>query len=484
MRAINYFSKARPYNLFKLEQLQGVCESSPRHSGRFRWSERHLRCIWFDERLRPEKLKLVSGESITVLSPGRWNLEAGPDFLDAELKINPGERLMKGDVELHIRPSDWDRHKHAANPAFESVVLHVTWANSPQAKELPPGVQSLSLIQPMKNRPWISIDDIDLKAYPHNTLPKTPRPCARHLFNHPDYTRELLLSAGYHRLRNKALMITRRLEDTADREQVFYEEFMAALGYKQNKLPFRALANHIALSQLRKCESKEEALALLLGAAGLLPEPNEVKTAESAAFTRALWDRWWKAGVAPLDPDVIWKLNSTRPNNHPTRRAAAAAALFSGGTPPLRQIDNLNSDVSGKTWIGEVTEIIVDHCQWPYWNRQLLFSSKPNAEKQYQLLGEKRINAIMTNVIIPFYAAEKGVPLDTFSHLPPEDISSPMRVAAWYLLGRDHNPALYSDNNLLRQGLLQIYLDFCLPAKSGCQGCELLRKIENDMKKK
>ena len=479
MQQVNYFAEARPYNLFKFEQLQSVCESSPHYSSRFRWSERHLQCIWFDDHLRPDKLKLTSGENVTVISPGRWNLEAGPDFLDAELKINPGKRIVKGDVELHIYPSDWDHHKHAGNPAYENVIMHVTWVNSPAAKELPQEVLSLPLIQPMKNRPWISIDDIDIKAYPHNTLPETPRPCTEHLFNNPDYTQALLSTAGYHRMQNKSLMIARRLEDTADREQIFYEEFMAALGYKQNKLPFRALAAHITLNQL--CDSKEESLALLLGAAGLLPEPGEVKTDESSSFVRSLWDIWWKSGLEPINSDLSWTLHGLRPNNHPTRRAAAAAALFSGKTTLLQLIDNLDTAISGNAWIKEVTKLITERCRWPYWNRQLLFSSEPREEREYALLGKRRANAILTNVIIPFYAAEKELPIDTFEHLPPEDISSPMRTAAWYLLGRDHNPALYSGNNLLQQGLLQIYLDFCLPAKAGCKGCKLLKKIERDL---
>lgn len=481
MKQVNYFAEAKSYNLFKLQQLQSVQESSPQYAGRFRWSERHLQCIWFDDHLRPGNLKLASGEAMTVISPGCWNLEAGPDFLAAELKIGPGERVIKGDIEVHIYPSDWDHHKHAGNPGYDNVVLHVTWANSPAARELPNGIESLSLIQPMKNRPWISIDDIDIKAYPHNILPETPRPCTAYLFNNPDYAQRLLTTAGYHRIQNKALMMSRRLEDSTDREQIFYEELMAALGYKQNKLPFRALADHISRLRLSECSSKEEGLALLLGAAGLLPEPDVVKTDKSASFVRSLWDIWWKSGMEAMGSEITWTLHGIRPNNHPVRRAAAAAALFTGSRSFLQRIDNLNSATSAKLWIKQVTELMNELCRWPYWNGQLLFNSKPDKAKQYALLGKRRINAILTNVIIPFYASEHGLPVDTFKHLPPEDVSSPMRTAAWYLLGRDHNPALYTGNNILQQGLLQIYLDFCLPAKSGCKGCKLCKKIVSEI---
>lgn len=479
MPEIKYFTEAEPYSCLKLQELQYVQESSPQYTRRFRWSERHLQCIWFDDHLRPDELTLNSGETLSVIDPGRWNLEAGPDFLDAELMINPGSRILRGDVEVHIYPSGWDTHRHAENPAYSNVVLHLCWFNSPKARSLPASTQMLSLAKAMQQRPWISIDDIDIKAYPHNTLPETPRPCMEYLFNNPDYTQKLLLTAGYHRMQNKSLTISRMLEDRAEREQIFYEEFMAALGYKQNKLPFRALAAHIPLSMLR--ESREESLALLLGAARLLPEPDEVKTAASAAYVRSLWDIWWKSGMDPMDLSVKWTLHGLRPNNHPSRRLAAAAAIFSGEPNLLQRIDESGKSIQGEGWIRMVTEIIEECCRWPYWNRQLLFNSVPQESRECRLIGNKRINAILTNVIIPFYAAEKGLPPDTFEHLPPEDISSPMRTAAWYLLGRDHNPALYSGNNLLQQGLLQIYLDFCLPVKSGCSDCRLCKKLAKDL---
>ena len=478
MHATDYFLPAEPYNLFKFEELRHVEESSPQYTRRFRWSERHLQCIWFDEKLRPGKLVLASGETLTVLDPGRWNLEAGPDFLDAELRVDPGARIIRGDVEAHVYPSDWDSHGHAKNPSYANVVLHVSWFGTPQAKTLPADTFRLSLAKPMQACPWISIDDIDIKAYPHNTLPKSPRPCRELLFNNPDYTEKLLLSAGYHRIQNKTLSITRRLEDTADREQIFYEEIMAALGYKQNKFAFRALASKVPVSAYT--ESRDYNLALLLGTARLLPDPDTVEEEESSVTVRKLWDIWWKSGRVAAE-EIAWTMHGIRPNNHPTRRIAAAAALFTGENTLLRRIDALGG-MPGKEWIRGIYAIVRESTEWPFWNSRLLFGSPANGEKHFALIGQKRVSAILTNVIVPFYAAERGMPPDTFSHLPPEDISSPMKTAAWYLLGRDHNPALYAGNNILQQGLLQIFLDFCLQAKAGCRGCRLLKKIEKDLK--
>jgi hypothetical protein len=160
---------------------------------------------------------------------------------------------------------------------------------------------------------------------------------------------------------------------------------------------------------------------------------------------------------------------------------AAAATLFSGDDALINRLDEIDAGESGKEWIKKIFAFINTSCQWPFWNQRLLLNSKPSEGQKYQLLGDRRVAAILTNVIIPFYAAENRLPLDIFRNLPAEDISSPMRAAAYYLLGRDHNPALYATNNLLQQGLLQIYLDFCLPAKTSCQDCRLYDQIRDDL---
>jgi hypothetical protein len=78
------------------------------------------------------------------------------------------------------------------------------------------------------------------------------------------------------------------------------------------------------------------------------------------------------------------------------------------------------------------------------------------------------------NVALPFAAAAESSPHCAVNHLPPEDMSAPMRLTALHLFGRDHNPAaLYADNGLLQQGLLQVYTDFCLNAQPDCAGCSL-----------
>lgn len=91
--------------------------------GPFTLSERVLQKIWLKQEFSREELRTLSGKSLEVLSPGRWNLLGGPDFKDARLRIDG--RIIRGDVEVHFYAGDWFAHQHQSNPAFNEVRLHV-----------------------------------------------------------------------------------------------------------------------------------------------------------------------------------------------------------------------------------------------------------------------------------------------------------------------------------------------------------------------
>lgn len=451
-----------------------VHEDNARYRSGFHWSERHLQCAWFDPRYRPAVFSLPGGETLTVLDPGQWNLEAGPDFLNATLLIQPGARQLCGDVEIHIHPSDWDTHSHRNDPAYGHVIAHVTWFSGPAPRTLPAGTCRLSLAGPITTQPNLSLDDIDLRAYPYAVLPATPRPCETFLKNNPERARAVLTAAGHYRLSVKTERIRARLEQNGDRSQIFYEEVMSALGYKHNQTPFRSLARLLPVATLST--SRETTFARLLGTARLLPQPEIAPDEEGQRFIRALWSLWWREPNEILPENVAWRLHNLRPQNAPVRRLAAAASLFSGIATVREDLDRLSAD-HGLCWYVQALGCLDARCRWAFWNRRLSFTSLPDAEQDVALLGESRAAAILSNVVIPFAAAEGALSPDVLTHLPPEDLSAPMRLTALHLFGRDHNPALYTDNGLLQQGLLQIHLDFCLNARPGCDACNLCRAL-------
>ncbi len=470
------FNLADSYARMLTAQPSAVLDPGVTYRSGFHWSERHLQCVWFDPRYRPASFSLPGGESVSVLDPGEWNLEAGPDFLNAALLVQPGERQLRGDVEVHVRPSDWDAHKHRADPAYDGVIAHVTWFGGPPPRSLPGHVCRLALAEPVMSNPCLSLDDIDLKAYPHAILPRSPRPCACLLGTAPETARALLAAAGQFRLRSKAARVKARLGQAGDRRQVFYEEVMAALGYKLNQAPFRALARRLPAHSL--ADSREKVFARLLGAAGLLPQPETACDEEGRGYIRALWDLWWKSPSETLPASTVWHTAALRPQNSPVRRLAAAAALFSGVADILAELDQA-SPASAADWAGNARRIFEARCLWPFWNRRLSFASAADPRRRTALLGASRIAAILTNVVIPFKAAENALPEGGADLLPPEDLSAPMRLTANHLFGRDHNPALYAGSGLLQQGLLQIHADFCLNAKPGCEECPLCAAIKD-----
>jgi hypothetical protein len=422
-------------------------------------SERLLQCVWYDDALRPPGLRTSEGEPVVVENPGVWNLEAGPDFLGASLRIGRVERRMAGDVEVHVRPMDWCRHEHRDDPRYATVRFHVTYHPGPGAdRDLPPGTVRIALRDTLSASPGFSFDAIDPAAYPFAAR-AAPTPCALELAAwHPDDREALLEAAGQERLRRKALRIARRIADTGA-PQTLHEELAAALGYKHNKAPFRLLATRVSLETLRAetaCDA-ERAHALLLGTAGLMPAAPD--TDEGA---RRLWDHWWKLRgrwESAALPRGRWRLDGLRPLNRPERRLRAAAWLATQPEPPdatLRRLATL--------------------APCDFVRAALAWLDVPDGGGPGPgLLGRARAIAILINVLVPFLAAIDA--RDVFDAgllqvLPDEPSNGIERTMALTLFGPDHPPSLHR-GSLRRQGLVQIFQDFCINDRSRCASCGL-----------
>lgn len=441
-----------------------------------RVTERHLQAVWFDPRWRPDGLATADGQSVTVRDPGRWNLEAGPDFLDAILEVGAPRRQVRGDVEAHLRPADWTAHGHAADPAYRRVIAHVTYqVGVLPAAELPPGALQIALRPVLLRRPEFGFDALDLAAYPHAALLPRP-PCARALADATPAERGAVLDgAGEERLRRKCERLRAALEQ-APHEQVVYAECLAALGFKHNRQPFRALAGRLPLGELRERAGGDpaEALALLMGVSGLLPTRVEARWSDDGrAAARALWDRWWRHADSLAERVMArgeWRLDHLRPANHPLRRLAAAALLFGG---PVTLADRLERLVGHPVPPVDADAALFDESSadaLAFWRGHATFGA--TATIPAQLVGPARRAAIMINLVAPLLAARGALPPGFLDALPDEDDNSLVRATAARLFGRDHNPALHA-GGLRRQGLIQIAQDFCLANPDGCRACPL-----------
>ena len=386
-------------------------------------TERHVQAVWYDAALRPPRLYTRRGSEVVVVSPGEWNLGPGPDFLGAVIEVGRDRRRVTGDVEIHLCPRDWDLHGHGADARYRNVVAHVTWGCGPVPSSLPPGAVSIWLGRFMAGDASFSPDSIDLSAYPFARLPVEDRPCRRRLSDNPDAALEILRVAGRRRLCMKARRIGGRLcgdvaEDVAEprRRQVFYEEVMTALGYSRNAAQFRRVAERIPIDDM----------------------PRDTDAARAALLVAGGFEAWDRVGL--------------RPWNQPERRLSDAAAVFTS-TPVMD--------------LARATDFTAAGC------REMVSSLRGGRAEGSSCMGRGRAAAVLANVVVP-YAMAEGRIAEPPSWLPPEDISQPVRLTAFRLFGRDHNPAaFYATNGLLIQGLLQIHRDLCRRMYPDCDGCDI-----------
>ena len=379
-------------------------------------TERHVQAIWYDATLRPRRLYTRRGSEVNVVSPGEWNLTAGPDFRNAVLEIGKDRRRICGDVEVHLCPADWDFHHHGADPEYRNVIAHVTWGCGPDPASLPPGAITIWLGRFVNGNPAFDPLQIDLAAYPYAHLPEEKCRCEEAYHGKPDEAIDILRKAGRHRLRMKARRLAGRLAEIprGGRRQIFYEEVMTALGYSRNARQFRRVAERIPIDEL----------------------PQTVAEAQVALRTAGSFEEFDRVSV--------------RPNNSPEVRLDHAALVFTG-TPVME--------------LAEVGDFSRSEC------RAMIGAMSRSGE--VHCMGRGRAAAVLANVIVPWAMAEGRID-EVPEWLPAEDVSDPVRLTAFRMFGRDHNPAaLYSANGLHIQGLLQIRRDCCLKEWPECHGCSV-----------
>ncbi len=429
----------------------------------FGGTERHLQAIWADATLRPTLIPFDGG-TLRILNPGKWNGEGGPDFRSAVLQIEPSGKILRGDVEIHIRPSDWTAHRHADNPSYSNIIAHVTWFPGTPPATLPPGTLSIALRAACELNQSFSLDDIDVSSYPYAVFSVNPTPCSQRFANTVEAL-DLLAAAGSYRIQLKARRICRQLQSAEKDAHVLYEACLAALGYKHHAAAFRLIARTIKpLPQ----ETREAFYARLLGAADLFPaEAKATADPETQAALDTLKTLWNKSGETPV---VSVKTHgSSRPQNAPWRRLAAAAALFSDGGSFMLELFNTIPCQTG-AWYGQVADFLERTSAWDFWERRLSLTGTPG--KPVKLLGKGRIGALITNAIVPFFIAENILPEALLVQLPPEDLSDPQHEMAARLFGANHSPDLYARSGLLQQGLLQLIGDHCR-VHDTCADCPL-----------
>jgi len=432
-------------------------------------NELELQARWFAGDFGKHFVSLA-GDKIDIVQFGTWNREAGPDFRDAAIRIN-GSDPIRGCIELDVSDRSWETHGHATNPAFEETVLHVFIERSNR--------EFFTRTRSNRNVSQVCIDPTVLPdAFSENVPLARPGRCQAPLKDLPEErVRSVLDAAAQFRLQQKCARIRNKI-DNHGRDEALFQELAAALGYKENKLPFTLIAQRLPLNLLR--EKPDESEALLFGVAGFLETPDlDVYKRSTREYVRQLWDRWWPhrdAMQRMILPAKVWRMSGTRPVNHPQRRLAGLA-MIAREWPSFRRC--LSKAVHGdqpspsfgvaSTPTATVADFF-NHLEHPFWNFHYTLTSGA-ASRKMALIGESRIAEILANVLFPFWLADDLEIWPAYAQLPARLSNRRLETGATRLFGNDSRRKQFLETVAHQQGLLQIYEDFCMQDNSDCAQC-------------
>ncbi|HQS50967.1 MAG TPA: DUF2851 family protein, partial [Daejeonella sp.] len=278
-----------------------------------------LHYIWKFRLYHLSDLKSTSGESLDIIRPGHHNQHAGPDFSNAKIRI--GDTLWAGNVEIHIRSSDWYRHQHQFDKAYDNVILHVVAYHDQEifrADGTEIAVLEIGNLIPEE----IAQNYEDLMAG-LNWIP-----CERKIkqvdkfFINTCLTRVLI-----ERLEEKSELIDALLiEVKGSWNDAFYISLARNFGFKTNALPFEMLARSLPQSLLARYKDRSFQIeALIFGQAGFLD--NKLKDPYPQLLRKEYLFLRKKHGLRPIDK-YLWKYMRLRPRNFPSVRLAQFAALI------------------------------------------------------------------------------------------------------------------------------------------------------------
>lgn len=344
--------------------------------------EDFLHYAWRYKQFDLQGLTTTSGAAIHIYDFGQYNTDGGPDFLQARIKI--GETTWAGHIEMHVRASDWERHQHGQNPAYNNVILHVVWESDLEIRN---GVG-----QPIPTLELRSRIPLKVKHRYHQLL-ESPSPiaCAAQLHRVSSFTIQHWLDRiVVERLARKCERIRLSLARYAhDWERVTFESMARYFGARINQAPFEQLAqsiDHRIIAKHRHSLTQIE--ALLFGQAGMLDAPF------TEEYPRLLQREYQllrhKYQLTPI-PVVQWQYMRLRPAAFPTIRIALLAALLhqqihlfahiKTAASPQQYLDTLNVEAS---------EYWRTHYKW----------EKPSTARR-KSLGRATQQALVINVAVP-----------------------------------------------------------------------------------
>lgn len=413
--------------------------------------EQLLQHVWKYRLFDTGTMYTTDGVSFELIDPGRHNLNSGPDFFNA--KIRMGDTVWAGNVEIHQSSSDWIAHRHDRNPAYDNVILNVVMRHD------------LDLVT-TNGRPIrqfvMRIPDSILQDYEFLSARKEGCiPCAFRLPDIPSLLKaDWITSLAMQRLMNKADRIRLLSERYASNwEEAFYISLCRSFGTGVNGDAFERLGRSLPFNYLLKhIDSLLQTEAFLFGQAGFLEAPYEhpyyILLQREYALLRH------KFRLNPL-PASCWRFFRLRPASFPHLRIATLASL-------LHHHKRLFSAFLEADSLDDIRKLFDVRLSY-YWEKHYRFCNE--AEEQVNGIGLRTIDSILINTLAPLlfaYGESTGNHLleeratAILEELPPENNRY---VRGWREVGMRPLNAFES------QALLELQREYCDARK--CLYCRI-----------
>ncbi|ANI88009.1 hypothetical protein A9P82_00940 [Arachidicoccus ginsenosidimutans] len=340
--------------------------------------ERLLQFIWQFQYFNTKNLQTTNAENLVILDVGQLNKNQGADFLEAKIKV--GNTILAGNIELHIKSSDWFLHKHDDDKNYQNIILHVVWEDDkqiPNAKFPTLELQSLVASSMLKNYEILMNSSIFV-------------PCEKYLpaISSLQWTvwKDRLL---VERLERKSYEIEQLLQQTKqDWSEVFWRMLAKSFGSKTNADVFFQMASSLPLNILAKHKNQLNTLeALLFGQCGLLEDDVENDYAKMLQREYRYLAKKYSLKHIEKQPAFL----RMRPQNFPTIRLAQLASL-------IHQSNHLFSKMKEAESYNSLKSMLLVKAN-DYWNEHFTLKDENHNLKPKQL-GKSMIDIIIINTIV------------------------------------------------------------------------------------
>ncbi|MEG0011641.1 MAG: DUF2851 family protein [Muribaculaceae bacterium] len=414
--------------------------------------EKLMQYVWQHRLWIPSQMRTNDGRKVRVIDPGMLNTDAGPDFFNAKIEID-GE-MWVGNVEIHVRATDWKRHNHNADKAYDSVILHVVEKDDApvyrsNGERIP---QLIMQCSPHFYERYTSMINAD-----------SALPCAKEIKDIPQILiTEWIEALAFERLHSK---VGRLLEHHASYngswEDVCYVTLARNLGFGINNDALERLAKRTPLRLLHKhSDSLTQIEALLFGQAGML-DPSQNSHDE---YYQHLCKEYSflanKFSLTPIERES-WKFFRIRPQNFPHRRIALLAHYIHDGFHLMADI----LEAKGEKELRELFNVELTG----YWATHFSFG-KPSPTIQ-KAISNGAIDIILINTVAPLYYAY-GEAIDSY-----ETSDKAISLLEGIKPERNAIIALFEkcgfrvSDALTSQALIQLRREYCEPRK--CLYCRI-----------